>query len=218
MRNEGSKSKINLAGKKGKMVAGENGLKNGPIENGLIWMVSSWESRRPKKRGPMQSINMFSTYGKLQLIFLFLCQKVPIICQGIPGRHPPFFDLSPFFFSLSPGIFGSPFHIFSDKVSFAWKSLSRQKFESKSLSRQKIKSNLFIIPPPYIFHFYAMALPLDGWQWRWPMPLPLVGWHWRCQWQLLLQCWRSKRLRCLFRSMGGGCGGSPKGVALSSCD
>jgi hypothetical protein len=36
MRNEGSKSKINLAGKKGKMVAGENGLKNGPIENGLI--------------------------------------------------------------------------------------------------------------------------------------------------------------------------------------
>ena len=40
MRNEGSEvkkiSKINLAGKKGKMVAGENGLKNGPIENGLI--------------------------------------------------------------------------------------------------------------------------------------------------------------------------------------
>ena len=38
MRNEGSevkkKSKINLAGKKGKMVAGEK--KNGPIENGLI--------------------------------------------------------------------------------------------------------------------------------------------------------------------------------------
>ncbi len=39
MRNEGSKvkknSKINLAGKNGKMVAGENGLKYGPI-NGLI--------------------------------------------------------------------------------------------------------------------------------------------------------------------------------------
>ncbi len=37
MRNEGSvvkkNSKINLAGKKEKMVAGENGLKNGPIEN-----------------------------------------------------------------------------------------------------------------------------------------------------------------------------------------
>ncbi len=40
MRNEGSEvkkiSKINLAGKKGKMVAGENGMKNGPIENSLI--------------------------------------------------------------------------------------------------------------------------------------------------------------------------------------
>ncbi len=40
MRYEGSEvkknSKIILAGKKGKMVAGENGLKNGPIENGLI--------------------------------------------------------------------------------------------------------------------------------------------------------------------------------------
>jgi hypothetical protein len=23
--------------------------------------------------------------------------RVPIICQGIPGHHPPFFDLSPFF-------------------------------------------------------------------------------------------------------------------------
>jgi hypothetical protein len=40
MRNEGSEvekiSKINLVGKKGKIVAGENSLKNGPIENGLI--------------------------------------------------------------------------------------------------------------------------------------------------------------------------------------
>ncbi len=40
MRNEGSevkkKSKVSLARKKGKMVAGENGLKNGLIENGLI--------------------------------------------------------------------------------------------------------------------------------------------------------------------------------------
>ncbi len=40
MSNEGSEvkknSKTNLAGKKGKIVAGENGLKNGPIENGLI--------------------------------------------------------------------------------------------------------------------------------------------------------------------------------------
>ncbi len=46
MRNEGSEvsknSKINLAGKKGKMVAGENGLKNGPIENGLI----QWSQER----------------------------------------------------------------------------------------------------------------------------------------------------------------------------
>jgi hypothetical protein len=47
MRNEGSKvkkkSKINFAGKKGKMVAGENGLKNGPIENGLIqWSCPHW--------------------------------------------------------------------------------------------------------------------------------------------------------------------------------
>jgi hypothetical protein len=40
MRNEGSevqkKSKIILAGKVGKMVAGEKGLKNSPIENGPI--------------------------------------------------------------------------------------------------------------------------------------------------------------------------------------
>jgi hypothetical protein len=40
MRNEGfevkKNSKINLAGKKGNMVVGENGLKSGPIENGLI--------------------------------------------------------------------------------------------------------------------------------------------------------------------------------------
>jgi hypothetical protein len=47
MRNEGSEvkkiSKINLAGKKGKMVAGENGLKNGPIENGLI----QWSRGQP---------------------------------------------------------------------------------------------------------------------------------------------------------------------------
>ncbi len=47
MRNEGfevkKKSKINLAGKKGKMLAGENGLKNGPIENGLIqWSREGW--------------------------------------------------------------------------------------------------------------------------------------------------------------------------------
>jgi hypothetical protein len=43
----------------------------------------------------------------------------PIICQGIPGRHSPFFDLSPFFFSLSPAIFGAPFCIFCEKVLFA---------------------------------------------------------------------------------------------------
>jgi hypothetical protein len=46
MRNEGSKvkknSKINLAGKKGKMVVVENGLKNGPIENGLIKWSRGW--------------------------------------------------------------------------------------------------------------------------------------------------------------------------------
>ncbi len=40
MRNEGSEvkknSKINLAGKKGKMVAGENSPKNDPVENSLI--------------------------------------------------------------------------------------------------------------------------------------------------------------------------------------
>ncbi len=40
MGNEGSEvkkiSKIKLAGKKGKMVAGENGLKNRLIDNGLI--------------------------------------------------------------------------------------------------------------------------------------------------------------------------------------
>jgi hypothetical protein len=48
MRNEGSevqkKSKIDLAGKKGKMVAGQNGLKNGPIENGL----NQWSPPRRK--------------------------------------------------------------------------------------------------------------------------------------------------------------------------
>ncbi len=27
-----------------------------------------------------------------------------------------------------------------------------------------------------------------------------------------------ERLRCLFRLMGGGCGGGPKGVAQASCD
>ncbi len=50
------------------------------------------------------------------------------------------------------------------------------------------------------------------------VPLPLVGLRWRCPWQPPLQCWRSKRLRCIFGSMGGGCGGGPKGVAQASCD
>ncbi len=40
---------------------------------------------------------------------------VPIICQGIPARHPLFFDLSLFFFSLSPAIFGFPFRVCARK-------------------------------------------------------------------------------------------------------
>jgi hypothetical protein len=37
--------------------------------------------------------------------------KGPIICQGIPGRHPPFFDLSPFF-SLCLPAFLVPLSVF----------------------------------------------------------------------------------------------------------
>jgi hypothetical protein len=48
MRNEGSEvkkiSKIILAGKVGKMVAGENGLKNSPIENSPIQCFPSHRS------------------------------------------------------------------------------------------------------------------------------------------------------------------------------
>ncbi len=77
----------------------------------------------------------------------------PIICQGIPGRHPPFFYLLPFFSLCLPPFFGAPFRIFCEKVSFAWKSLSRQKFKSKSLSRWKFKSNWFTNPQPHCFHF-----------------------------------------------------------------
>ncbi len=56
----------------------------------------------------------------------------PIICQGIPGRHPPFFDLLPFFFSLSPPIFGAPFCIFCKKGSFP-ESLFLNKNSNQSL-------------------------------------------------------------------------------------
>jgi hypothetical protein len=44
---------------------------------------------------------------------------VPIICQGIPGRHSPYFYLSPFFVLLSPAILGLSLCVLREKASFA---------------------------------------------------------------------------------------------------
>ncbi len=100
------------------------------------------------------------------------------------------------------------------KVSFS------PKIQIKVSFSMKIQIKLIHKSLTSLFLFYAMALPLVGWRWRWRwlMPLPLVGWRWQCPWRLPLQCWQSKRLQCLFHSMGGGCGGGPKGVAQATCD
>jgi hypothetical protein len=65
---------------------------------------------------------------------------VPIICQGIPGHHPPFLDLSPFFFSVSHH-FWCRFPYFLQESFVCLKVSFSTKFKSKSLSRQKFKSN-----------------------------------------------------------------------------
>jgi hypothetical protein len=66
-------------------------------------------------------------------------KPVPIICQCIPGHHPPFFDLLPFFFSLSPTILVPLSVIFARKFCLP-ESLFLDKNSNQSLFLDK-KSN-----------------------------------------------------------------------------
>ncbi len=71
-------------------------------------------------------------------------KKVPIICQGIPGRHPPFFDLSPFF-SLCLPPFLVPLSIFFARKFCLHESLFLDKNSNQSIFLDKNSNQIDLL-------------------------------------------------------------------------
>jgi hypothetical protein len=70
--------------------------------------------------------------------------RVPIICQGIPGRHPPFFDLSPFF-SLCLPPFLVPLSVFFARQFCLPRSLFLNKISNQSLFLDKNSNQIDLL-------------------------------------------------------------------------